>query len=345
MKKKIIAAAAAMAMLIGTTAFAYEYPQEKDESDAPMNNSLFEVVADVNSDIEFFGLSDFTRDYNEDKSKSRIIRYTIDYSGNVSSEIITDYLNDDEYYDRLDEYLGVDDETRCTQYNDGIVYTDWQTREEPYIFADINGKYYVFYDNMRPAWGCRYNLGLVQETQTDFRYVGTENATYEFGDDNTYFYTIFSDDANYYFAKANISMFDDNGYALMKYNGKQYVVKLKRGFIPTVFYNGEKIKFDQIPVIENGRTLVPLRAIFEKLGADVEWNEDTQTVIATKDDTKISLTIDNTAASKNGESITLDVPAKVVNGRTLVPVRFVADCFGVDVDWNGTMQRVSLTSK
>ena len=59
MKKKIIAAAAAMAMLIGTTAFAYEYPQEKDESDDPMNNSLFEIVADVNSDIEFFDLSDF----------------------------------------------------------------------------------------------------------------------------------------------------------------------------------------------------------------------------------------------------------------------------------------------
>ena len=72
MKKKIIAAAAAMAMLIGTTALAYEYPQEKDESDDPMNNSLFEVVADVNSDIEFFDLSDFKRDYNEDKSKSRI---------------------------------------------------------------------------------------------------------------------------------------------------------------------------------------------------------------------------------------------------------------------------------
>ena len=72
MKKKIIAAAAAMDMLIGTTAFAYEYPQEKDESDAPMNNSLFEVVADVNSDIEFFGLSDFTRDYNEDKQNNQI---------------------------------------------------------------------------------------------------------------------------------------------------------------------------------------------------------------------------------------------------------------------------------
>ena len=112
-----------------------------------------------------------------------------------------------------------------------------------------------------------------------------------------------------------------------------------------VLYNDEEIKFDQNPIIENGRTLVPLRAIFEKLGADVEWDEDTQTVIATKNDTKISLTIDNTAASKNGESITLDVPAKVVNGRTLVPVRFVADCFGVDVGWDGTMQRVSLTSK
>ncbi len=88
-----------------------------------------------------------------------------------------------------------------------------------------------------------------------------------------------------------------------------------------------------------------MRAIFEKIGADVNWNGDTQTVTAGKDDTEISLTINSTIAVKNGENITLDVPAKVLNGRTLVPVRFVADCFGVNVDWDGTMQRVSLTSK
>ncbi|MBE7059415.1 MAG: copper amine oxidase N-terminal domain-containing protein [Ruminococcaceae bacterium] len=123
-----------------------------------------------------------------------------------------------------------------------------------------------------------------------------------------------------------------------------YTVKLKKYPIVTVTYDGKKIGFDQIPIIENGRTLVPLRAIFETLGATVDWDGATQTVTATKDDTKISLTIDNTLASKNGESITLDVPAKIVNGRTLVPVRFIADCFGVGVDWDAEMQRVILTS-
>ena len=109
-------------------------------------------------------------------------------------------------------------------------------------------------------------------------------------------------------------------------------------------YRG-KIAFDQVPVIENGRTLVPLRAIFEKIGATVEWDGNTQTVKATKGDTSISLTINNTTAYKNGQPITLDVPAKILNGRTLVPVRFVADCFGVDVQWVQETQTVLLTAK
>ena len=113
----------------------------------------------------------------------------------------------------------------------------------------------------------------------------------------------------------------------------------------SVVYDGEKINFDQKPIIENGRTLVPIRAIFEKIGADVEWNGDTQTVIATKGDTKILLTIDNTNAKINNEIITLDVPAKVISGRTLVPVRFVSDCFGVGVEWEQDTQTVVLTSK
>ena len=126
---------------------------------------------------------------------------------------------------------------------------------------------------------------------------------------------------------------------------KKYNVKLKKSPIVSVFYNNEKVLFDQLPVIENGRTLVPLRAIFEKIGADVQWNGETQTVIATKGNTSVSLTINNTTAIKNGENITLDVPAKIIGGRTLVPVRFVSDCFGVNVEWDGNMQWVNLTSK
>ena len=100
-----------------------------------------------------------------------------------------------------------------------------------------------------------------------------------------------------------------------------------------VLLNGAPIAFDQPPVIENGRTLVPLRAIFEAMGADVEWDNATRTVTAELDEVNISLTIDSNILYRNGEAITLDVPAKIVGGRTLVPVRAIAESFGAEVDW------------
>ena len=112
----------------------------------------------------------------------------------------------------------------------------------------------------------------------------------------------------------------------------------------TVTYDGSPIEFDQPPVIENGRTLVPLRAIFETLGATVEWDGETRSIAARKGGTIIRLTVDSTKATVNGEQVGLDVPAKVINDRTLVPVRFIADCFGVNVEWDQEALTVILTS-
>lgn len=112
----------------------------------------------------------------------------------------------------------------------------------------------------------------------------------------------------------------------------------------TVKINGIPVAFDQPPIIENGRTLVPLRAIFEALGADVQWDGNTQTVTSTKGGTKISLQIGSTKMYVNGNAITLDVPAKVINSRTLVPVRAISEAFGCKVDWNGDTQTVIINS-
>lgn len=111
----------------------------------------------------------------------------------------------------------------------------------------------------------------------------------------------------------------------------------------TVTVNGSPIMFDQPPVLQNDRTLVPLRAIFEALGATVEWNNDTQTVTSTKDGKTIILTIGSNILYVNGTPITLDVPAQLLNGRTLVPVRAVAESFECNVDWNGSTQTVVIT--
>ena len=103
---------------------------------------------------------------------------------------------------------------------------------------------------------------------------------------------------------------------------------------------GELIKFDVQPQLINNRTMVPLRAIFEALGAAVNWNGDTQTVTSTKDETTISLSINNPTMYVNGEAVTLDSPACLVDGRTLVPVRAISEAFDLKVDWNGETRTV-----
>lgn len=98
--------------------------------------------------------------------------------------------------------------------------------------------------------------------------------------------------------------------------------------------NGELLEFDQKPVIENERTLVPLRAIFEKLGAEVGWIDETQTVTANDGTTNINLRIGDKIAYVNGKAYELDVPAKIIGERTMVPVRFVSEALGAIVDWD-----------
>jgi len=112
---------------------------------------------------------------------------------------------------------------------------------------------------------------------------------------------------------------------------------------PTVIVNGSSLAFDVSPTIENGRTLVPLRTIFEALGATVQWDDITNTVTAAKSGTEIKLTIGG-QASKNGQTVNLDVPAKVIDGRTMVPLRFVGEAMGCQVSWDGDTQTISIVS-
>ena len=112
----------------------------------------------------------------------------------------------------------------------------------------------------------------------------------------------------------------------------------------TVLVNGEELLLDQPAIIMGGRTLVPLRAIFEALGSSIDWNGDTQTVTAVKDDIIVFMQIGNNVMSKNNTEIVLDVSPQIVNERTLVPARAVAESFGVGVDWDTSTQTVILTS-
>ncbi|MBQ8301800.1 MAG: copper amine oxidase N-terminal domain-containing protein [Clostridia bacterium] len=111
-----------------------------------------------------------------------------------------------------------------------------------------------------------------------------------------------------------------------------------------VILDGTELTFDVPPQIIEGRTLVPLRVIFEALGADVTWEGETQTVTATKGDATIQMIIGSSAMYIDDESITLDVPPQIIDGRTLVPARAVAESFGAEVEWDGENRIVTITS-
>ncbi len=108
--------------------------------------------------------------------------------------------------------------------------------------------------------------------------------------------------------------------------------------------NGKLIDFDVPPQIINGRTLVPMRAIFEHLGATVEWNDKTKTVTAVRENTTISLKIGDTDMIINGIPKLIDAPACIINGRTLVPIRAISDAFDLGVRWNKLTRTVSVNS-
>ncbi len=115
---------------------------------------------------------------------------------------------------------------------------------------------------------------------------------------------------------------------------------------PTVIMDGQQLIFEVPPTIENGTTLVPMRDIFNALGTEIEWDGTTQTVTANKktlqQDISIKLTIGQTTAYKNHSPVKLDVPAKIINQRTMVPLRFVSEALDVMVGWDANTQVISL---
>jgi len=111
----------------------------------------------------------------------------------------------------------------------------------------------------------------------------------------------------------------------------------------TVTLNGEKIEFDVPPQIIDNRTMVPMRAIFEAMGATVDWNETIQWISARREDTTVGMMIGDREIIVNGRSIELDVPPMIVDNRTLVPVRAVAESFDAEVEWDAATQTVIIT--
>ncbi len=327
------------------TALYPAYIKNADVNTFVVINRIFPKSAD---ELEFADIYLVTKDdngvtkelicsegWNRTETKTTVQLYkSVEENGQIVRTPESDIIDDSEY----EKACGIFVEGKG--FNDGLIL-----KSDEGEYQDINGNC-VFATGMLGYTFTGYNLGYYLINSNNGDSIDWEKEDPERDRRHiSEFKGVDGEDFN--FDNANIDNFYDNGYNTMEVkddsgNATTYLIKLKNPAIVSVVLDGQKIYFDQLPVIESGRTLVPLRAIFEAIGAGVDWDDNTNTVTAKKDDVEIKLTIDSSVAFKNGEEIGLDVPARVINGRTLVPVRFVADCFGVNVDWDDSIHQVIL---
>lgn len=140
---------------------------------------------------------------------------------------------------------------------------------------------------------------------------------------------------NKLFSMATVVVGDEN-----ESSDKTEIIMVIGSDTPTV--NGEEVKIDVPAQILDGRTMTPSRFVAESLGADVDWDDATKTVTVSNGTTTIKLVIDSNIAIVNGEEVEIDVPATIIDGRTLTPSRFVAEALGADVDWDDATKTVKV---
>ena len=118
---------------------------------------------------------------------------------------------------------------------------------------------------------------------------------------------------------------------------------------PIMTVNGTETEIDEgmgtAPVIVNERTLLPVRSLIESMGGTVDWSGETQEVTLVYEQNEIRLVIDSTTAYFNDEAQTLDTAPTIINDRTMLPVRYIAERFGFTVDWDGESQMITITKK
>ncbi|MHB2017810.1 MAG: copper amine oxidase N-terminal domain-containing protein [Candidatus Xenobia bacterium] len=109
--------------------------------------------------------------------------------------------------------------------------------------------------------------------------------------------------------------------------------------------DGQAVKFDVPPLMIEGTVYVPLRGVFEKMGAKVRYESATGRVFATRKGTTIVLRVGDRTASVNDDTVIMVQPAVSTHGRTLVPLRFLSEELGMQVDWDPGSSVVSIRSK
>lgn len=236
----------------------------------------------------------------------------------------------------------VDDES-VTESVSGV----FEDKNISYSYSDINGTKYVMNDNNYKDCieAARVVLTGSGFANTDFIASANRLNLYSSEADNNYRINKYLKDvdAQTYIRATGIR---NGGVPVVAFDDYSMLPQLS---VPvtevTVTVDGQEVKFkDQDPVIIEGRTLVPVRGVFEALGAEVEWIGETRQVLVKSPDTEVQLTLDSNQYFVNGEAKYLDVPASLINDRTMVPVRAISESLGCSVEWDGNTNTVIINT-
>ena len=171
------------------------------------------------------------------------------------------------------------------------------------------------------------------------------NSDEMFFDGQTYSYIVsLADGENQFIIKAVDFAGNETAETLLikKVNEKKITLQIGSNLASV---GSETIELEAPPVIEKGFTLVPLRFISEAFGASVDWNDALKVITINYRTLTIQLQVDSNVVLVGTEFKKLDVPPKIINGRTLVPIRFISETFGATVDWDGTTKTITITYK
>lgn len=138
--------------------------------------------------------------------------------------------------------------------------------------------------------------------------------------------------------------------AQVHWNGQKRQVEITHQGEPnhqkvTVHVDGIPLQVGDYAFIEQGTIRVPVRDIFEALGAMISWDESSQTIMATKDELTFEVELNNRFAIINGNQVALDTPATLYKGKLVIPIRFVSESLGARVEWNEQSKQVDIYSR
>lgn len=241
---------------------------------------------------------------------------------------------------------------------DGTEYPAWGIMQIEYTlenaFADFGekttGVRWTLEDRLDPAKAVPFAAWLISESlyKYDCDYMKTIQA-YNFGD--YILDKIIDAKGDKWLDERKNAVSYVLNWEYKSYGDAEYIEHVMRYYHNSLSYRSAKVRLngklvkceDQAPIIEDGRTLIPVRALSQTLGARVAWDGESRRAEISKNGNTIIIPADETTAYVNGDAEQLDVPARILNGRTMVPLRFAAEAFGLTVSWDENTRTVELS--